>query len=358
MSDTPRTPWPKAILIGAAGSLIVALIVLAFMWPSKTSSPHDLPITIAGPAAMTSTMQDKLEQASPDTFDVKLAADRDEAVEQIKTRESYGAIVLAEPGAAPEVLTAPAAGAAPTQMLTGLATQLQTQLGQQIAAAGGDASAAKVTVAAVVPLSEDDPSGVGFALAALPLALGGVLGGVLLSSGLHGTWRRLAGALAFSAAAGGVLVFILQGWFGYLQGNGWLNFLAIGLTILATSTFMIGCVKLLGKPGIALGPIVTVLLGNPLSGASSPWQFLPSPWGAIGQFMVPGAGNTLLRDISYFPEANTAQQWWTLIAWVALGATLALIGELVKRSRSAAVVDKAVVLSEAEANDDAARVSA
>lgn len=339
MSTRIRTPWAKAVLFGLGGSLVVALLVLAFMWPSKTATPHHLPVSVAGPTASVTAFEAQLEQASPGTLVITRAADRAEAESQIKQRETYGAIVLSDTGGAqaqpPQVLTAPAAGAVPTQMLTGVAAQLQTQLQHKISAAGGDPSSARVAVTAIVPLSSTDSTGAGLALAALPLALGGVIGGVLLSTQVHGTWRRLGGAVAFAAAAGGLLVLIMQSWFGYLQGNAWLNFAAMGLTVMATAVFMIGCVKLLGAPGIALGPIVTVLIGNPLAGSNAPWQFTPEPWGAIGQFLVPGAGNTLLRDTSYFPEANTTQQWLTLAAWVAFGALLALSGEALKRRRLA-----------------------
>jgi hypothetical protein len=41
---------------------------------------------------------------------------------------------------------------------------------------------------------------------------------------------------------------------------------------------------------------------------------------------VPGASNTLLRSLSYFPDAPMAQQWWTLMAWVAAGVALTALG--------------------------------
>ncbi len=330
MTTAPRTPWAKAIGLGLGASIAVLLIVLAFLWPSKTSTAHHLPVSIAGPEQAVTAMTEQLKQKAPDLLDLKPAADRAEAERQIKERESYGAIVLSAT-AAPEVLTAPAAGAAGTQVLTQLAATLQAGLTAQAQAAG--AQAPTVTVTAVVPLSADDPNGTGLTAAAFPLALGGVMGGVMVSLLIRGTWQRFAAAATFAAAAGGLMVWVMQAWFGYLQGNAWLNFLAIGLTVLATATFMIGCVKLLGRPGMALGPVVTVLLGNPLSGSAAPWQFLPEPWGAIGQYLVPGAGNTLLRSLSYFPDAATAQQWLTLAAWVVFGAILAIIGHAVHSRR-------------------------
>ncbi|MGO3321233.1 MAG: hypothetical protein ACTIL0_12065 [Microbacterium gubbeenense] len=93
-------------------------------------------------------------------MDFVAADDRADAVQQIKTRATYGAIVLpTTAGGAPEVLTAPAASSAVTPLLTTIAGELQTQLTQQITAADGDASAVKVKTTAVVPLSSDDATG-------------------------------------------------------------------------------------------------------------------------------------------------------------------------------------------------------
>ena len=104
-----------------------------------------------------------------------------------------------------------------------------------------------------------------------------------------------------------------------MKGNFGLVWLAFGLSAMATATFILGCTAILGAPGIGIGAVVTMLLGNPLSGAQAPWQFMVEPWGRIGQYLVPGASNTLLRSLSYFPDAPMAQQWWTLMAWVAAG---------------------------------------
>lgn len=49
-------------------------------------------------------------------------------------------------------------------------------------------------------------------------------------------------------------------------------------------------------------------------------------WGIIGQYMVPGASNALIRSTSYFPDADATRQWWVLGAWTAFGVALALVG--------------------------------
>ncbi|GGI42628.1 hypothetical protein GCM10010988_39990 [Cnuibacter physcomitrellae] len=326
-----HTKWGVAVGMGIAAAAILVVVILAFLWPSKTSGTHNLPVSIAGPAESVSALEAAL--GTSDTFEFVSAADRDQAVDQIQTRETYGAIVLgATAGTAPEVLTAPAASPVSAQLLSGVASQLQAQLAKQVAAAGGDPSSVTVTVTPVVPLSASDPTGAGLAAAAFPLAIGGMIGGILISLLVVGPLRRLAAVAGFAVVSGIATSLVMQTWFEYLQGDFWLNALAMGLTMLATASFIIGCTSLLGRAGIAVGAITTMFIGNPLSAAATPWQFLPEPWGVVGQYLVPGASNSLLRTLSYFPDANAAQQWWTLTAWAALGVVLTLAGHF--RSRA------------------------
>ncbi|MFF0815136.1 hypothetical protein ACFYVR_08275 [Rhodococcus sp. NPDC003318] len=322
MPTKPHTKWPVAALFGVLGSLAVCLVVLAFLWPTKTAEPKNLPVGISGPAAVVAAF----EAHAPDAFDFVGAADRNDAIEQIRTRETYGAIILADAPRLPEVLTAPAGSAVATQMLTGVATGLQAQLAQQITAAGGSASAVVVPVTAVVPLGDGDAAGSGLAAAAFPLVMGGMIGGIVISLLVVGVIRRLVALAGFAVSAGILLTLVLQTWFEYLPGSFALTALVIGVSVLATSAFIVGCTSLLGPRGVGLGAIVTMLVANPLSAAAIPWQFLAAPWGAVGQYMVPGASNALIRSTSYFPDADTARQWWVLVAWTVFGVVLALAG--------------------------------
>jgi hypothetical protein len=337
----PHTKWPIAVLLGIVGSLLVAIVVLAFLWPAKTSAAHHLPVSIAGPAVAVTAVEDAVAEHAPDAFEFVVAADRAEAVEQIETRQTYGAIVLGERGTAPEVLTAPAASAVATQILTGVAAQLQAEVSEQAAAAGGDPAAAQVTVTPVVSFAESDPAGTGLAAASFPLTLGGMIGGILISLLVVGAARRIAALAGFGITVGVILTFVLQTWFGFLQGDFWTNSLAMSLAIVATSAFIVGCTSLIGAPGIAVGAVLTLFVGNPLSASATPWQFLPEPWGAVGQFFVPGAAGWLIRSLSYFPDTNLAPQWWTLVGWTLLGLLLTVAGHF--RARAAMRVPAATL---------------
>ena len=366
-AETPeRSSWIKVISTSLLASLIVAVVILAFTWPTKTMEAKNLPVSITGPEVTVSQFEQSLKDRGIETFDLKQATSREDAENQIKQRETYGAIVFTE-GAAPEVLTAPAANAAATQMLNGVATQLNAQIQQQALAAktealtqavqaGGEqgaqaaaqleqmkaeaekASAMTVKTTAVVPLSGSDSSGNGLAIAAFPLVMGGTLGGVLSLTLIKGTWRRFTTATLYAVIGGAITALILSTWFGFIPGDFATLWAAFSATYFATASFMIGLGGLLvPAAGLGLGAVVTMFIGNPISGASMPSVFLPGAWGQIGQMMVPGASSALLRSIAYFPEAATSGQWLVLGSWMAVGLLAGVIGWALKERRTATV---------------------
>ena len=363
---TERSSWLKVIATSVLASLLVALVVLAFTWPTKTMEAKNLPVSIAGPEVTVSQFEQSLKDKGIETFELKQASSREEAEQQIKQRETYGAIIFTE-GAAPEVLTAPAANTASTQMLNGVATQLNAQIQQKALAAktealtqavqaGGEqgaqaaaqleqmkvqaeqASAMAVKTTAVVSLSESDSSGTGLAIAAFPLVIGGILGGSFSVLRVNGTWRRFATATLYAVIGGALTALILSTWFGFIPGDFATLWAAFGATYLATAFFIVG-VGALSSPliGLAVGAVITMFIGNPISGATMPSVFLPGAWGQIGQMLVPGASSTLLRSIAYFPEVATSGQWLVLGSWIAFGLLAGVIGWALKERRTATV---------------------
>ena len=271
-------------------AVVVTLITLAFTWPTVTSDAKDLPIAVAGPAAATAPFEQGLDERAPGVFDVATVADRAAAVDLIETREVYGAVVL---GDSPEILTATAGSALVAQQLAALSPVLAEQVG------------APVPVTDVVPLGSGDPRGAILGLITLPLVMGGMIGGILVSILVVGVWRRVT-AVAASAVFGGLAVAgVLQGMFGAIEGSYLVNAGIIGLAIFGIASTIVGFVSVVGRRGIAIGPVLFLLIANPIAAAAQPWQMLLAPWGAIGQWMPPGAAAALLRDESYFPRADT-----------------------------------------------------
>jgi hypothetical protein len=358
------TSYGRAIGIGAALSLVVGLIVLAFAWPSVTAEPKDLPVAVAGPDASVEQVESRIADEAEGAIALERVDDRDAAVAAIERRDVYGAIILGEaPTDAPEVLVASAASPVVAQTLRAMAGQLQQGIDEQLreqlptqlqtvlqeairsavqaalAQASGQAPATPpsapnvpelpaitVTVTDVVPLADTDPRGTGLTAAMFPIVIGGMLGGIAISLTIIGAMRRVTAVIAYSVAAGLLLTGILQGWFGALQGDFWLNSAAIALALAAIAAPITGFTALMGRAGIAVGVVTFLLVANPISAAAIPLEFLPVPWGAIGQWFPPGAAATLLRDLSYFPAADATFPWLVLAVWAAGGIALSLIG--------------------------------
>lgn len=330
------TPAPRIVAMSFALAAVLAVIVLAFSWPSVTAEPRDLPVAITGPGPAVAQVTGTIAQAQPGVVSFVEVESRDAAIEAIRTREVYGAIAL---GPQPEVLTASAASPVATQLMNALAGQLQRGL-----TASGGAPAEAVTVTDVVALSTDDPRGTRFTSALFPLLIGGMIGGIGISLAVVGARRRVLAVTLYAVVGGIVLAAILQSWFGSLQGNWWVNAAAIALSIAAIAAPIAGLATLIGRPGIALGPVLFMLIANPISGAALPPEFLPWAWGAIGQWFPPGASASLLRTLSYFPDASTAFGWLVLAGWAAAGLLLCVVGHA-RTSRTATASGPAQVAS-------------
>lgn len=333
-SAAPHTPWVRSVGLGVVLSAVVCLVVLAFSWPSVTLAPKDLPIAITGPDAVVQTVEHALDEQADGAFALTEVDDRAAAVAAIRTRAAYGAIVL---GAEPEVLTSSAASTATNQLMGQLHAQLQAMVQQQAAAqaqaAGAPAPTVTVALTDVVPLSPDDPRGAGLTAVALPLVFGGMIGGIAITFAISGAWRRIVALLVYSAVGGLAITGIMQGWFGVLEGDYLHNAGGFALTLLAMGATIVGFAALFGRAGVAVGPVLFMLVGNPISGAAFPKEFYPAPWGEIGQLFPPGAGATLVRDLSYFPDADASGPILVLACWAIGGILLTAIGHFRDQGR-------------------------
>lgn len=216
------------------------------------------------------------------------------------------------------LLTASAAGPVVAQLLSQAVT----------AGAPGPDS---VTVVDVVPTPSADPRGGVLGASLLPLALAGMVTGVAVTVlGLRGAWAAL-GLTGAAGAAGTAVTALTHNWLAALTGDWWAEAGAIGLTVLAIGAAVAGLAALIGQAGFAVGGVLMVLLGNSFSGVTSAPELLPAPVGAIGQWLPPGAGGSLLRSVAYFDGSAAGTPVLTLSLWAALGLAAVLVGGRIRR---------------------------
>ncbi|MFJ7780628.1 ABC transporter permease [Streptomyces yangpuensis] len=338
MSMTPASghtvPASRRVLaVMVMVPLLAALALWAFAWPATRMAPRDLPLGVAGPAAATAPLEQRLG-SHEGAFEIHRYADEAAARTAVRNREVYGAVVLTPQG--PHLLTASAASPVVAQLLT------------QAVASQSPPGAPAAPVTDVVPTPAADARGAAFGASVLPLALAGVAAGALVSlSGLRGG-RAVTAVLGAAALVGLTGAALAHSWLGVLTGNWWAEAGVLALAVAAVAGGVAGLHALLGKPGIGLGVLLVVLLGNPFSGAAGAPHLLPEPAGLVGQWLPPGAGSSLLRSVAFFDGAGAAGPALVLSLWAVLGVAAVVVADR-RRSAPAAPTPAAPVPSSAAA---------
>ena len=317
-----KSPWLKIGIVVGGLAVAVSLMVLAFLAPSINSGADDLPVGISGPAQATAQLQQKFEAAQPGAFDFRNYDDAAAVAEAAHDRDVVGGISIEADGS----VTITVAGGAGTPY-----SALLKNIG-----AGLEAAGKKITYIDVAPLTADDPNGSGLSALGMPLAFGGMISAVLLSTLLKNLpLYKIAGSIAGSTVVGFVVVAILQFGFGSVDGNYFLTSLSLALGVAAISLFVLGMESLLGYAGFGVGGLLMMFIANPLSGMATGWQWLPSPWGFIGQLLPIGSTGTLVRSVAFFDGHGIGMPLTVLFIWVIVGVALT-IGGAAKKQRAAA----------------------
>lgn len=309
---TAATGNRRAFLAAFLGIPLLAVLLLsAFAWPATSIAPRDVPIGITGPAPAVTALHEQLAQQES-AFDVSTYTDVAAAEAAIANRDIYGAFAVAPDGT--QVLISSAASPVVAQFLGEIARSI------------GEARGSAVPVRDVVAADPDDPRGIGLAVSVLPLIILGIAIGAIATLLAGNRGARFGVLLGGAVMAGLVGVLLIQAWLGVIGGDWWINASVLMLTVGAVAATVAGLASLLGDAGIGLGSATIILLGNPLSGATSAPELLPQPWGAVGQALPPGAGATLLRGTAFFDGAGAAGPVWTLVIWLAAGLVLVGVG--------------------------------
>jgi hypothetical protein len=318
MSALPSLPVRRAVLtvVGVA-AVLQSLMVLAFAWPAGRTAPRDLPVVASGPASAVDRFATGLDRVHPGAFDVQRVASPSAARSAIRGREAYGAVLIDRSAGTPTVLVATAASPAVATLLNGLAAELGT--------------GPRARVEDVAPAPAGDPRAGVLSAMLLPVVMTSVIGGAGLAL-LVGSARARAAGVAGLAVLGGLAVTsighaALGGLTGPFLGEAGI----VALIVLAVSATVAGAGSVGGHRAIVPAAMTMMLLGNPLSGATSAPELLPQPWGTLGQLLPPGAGSLALRSVTYFDGVALAPKVAVLLGWVAVGAALLAVADV--RSR-------------------------
>lgn len=288
------TPGPLtliAVVIGLA--VAVCLMLLAFAAPMVNSGPNDLPIAVSGPDDAVAALSAALEEKNPGAFEVQTYSGKEDFASAIINRDAVGGISIGADGTV-TVQTASAAGRPYSSLLSGI--------GSGLAANGQD-----VSYTDLAPLTENDPSGSAINALSLPLTFGGMASAVGLVTVFRRSRKlRVVGSIAFSIVAGIAATAILQYMMGAIDGSFWATAVGVSLGIAAISLIVLGLESLIGYAGLGIGAVTMLFISNPLSGIATGPDWLPHPWGEIGQFLPVGAAGSVVRSAAFFGGGGRA----------------------------------------------------
>ena len=305
----------------AAARIVLAGLVLLFGFTAlyvtafHAPRPKGLDVGFVGTSAQAARAQGALDAVARGGFDVRRYADESDARAALLDTDVRGVVVA---GAARDrVLVAQALGAAPTETVTRALVGVAARTG------------APAVVQDLRPLPAGDRRGLSPLFTVIGTLIPSLVFGVLLS--VFG--RRLAGrarwgaVAVYAALAGLVAAFNVDVLVGALTGDFAGLALVCGLLALAVSAAAHGLGHLGGPAGIVVAVLMLLLLGVSTAGGAVTYEFEPGFYGAISQFLAPGAALTALRNVQYFDWAATLEPLVVLGAWAAGGVALGLLGE-------------------------------
>lgn len=304
-------------------TVVLAVLAIAFALPAVRSKPHDIPIGAAGPQAASGQVEAILEKQAPGAFAVTYYPGEAALRDAILNRDVYGGFSFGQDG--PAVLVATGGSPMIAQMLTQIGNGISQQTGMTLRSQD------------LAPPTADDSRGVGLAASALPLTLAGMLPAVAMMLLLkREVWTRFTATVVFAGVAGVTIAALLRYVFGSIDQNLWGVAAGLTLGILAAGLTMLGLGSLFGRVGLALGALLALLVGNPLSGMNSAPEMLPSGWGELGQWLPQGATATLLRSTAFFDGAGSIMPILILTCWAVAGVALIVFAALRRRATATA----------------------
>lgn len=298
------------LILTLAGVLAAAAVLLvAFVLPAAKSGPSHLPIGVAASTQIQDQAKKLISQRYSTSFDVKNYSDEAALRKAINNRTIYGGLVVTQ-----------------TEGKMLIAQAGSVRAANALAAVGQSLG---LTVSDVKATPAKDPTGAGLVAAGLPLALAGIFPALVIMVAyrkrlLAQLGTVIAAAFVIGAGASALLTF----WLGATQGaNFWLLSVALSAALLSSNLLLVGLNAVGGRIATGIGIAVLVLISMPLSGLGTAPEWLPQPWGDIGQFLPAGAGATLMRNSAFFDGHAAGMPLAVLGVWALAGLLMLGLSE-------------------------------
>ncbi|MEV6963235.1 ABC transporter permease [Streptomyces sp. NPDC051207] len=309
--ESPLLPAGVLVLILAAAA---GLFAGSYTYSMADPAPHSIPVAVVGPYERGDgrTFLDGMEEALNASVKVRPYPGAGPARAAVEEQEVFAVFDVRRGGRSVAVELSGASGATVAEVLG------------DAAAAVGRETGVTVTVRDIKPLQEGDPRGLALFYVSLAAVIIGFVGAIQLS--VHARALTPAERVAFTAAYAMLGAFAIAAAVDWLLGALDLPF-AESWAILALTMFAAGMVftmfnTLVGRWAMLPTWGLMVLLGNPSSGGAVSWPLLPSPLGAIGRWLPPGASVNAQHTAVYFAGHQHAFPFLVLAGWALVSSAV------------------------------------
>jgi hypothetical protein len=324
----------RIIAVVSMPLFFIVAFVVCYVSATHAPAPHDMALTVAGPAAVTQQLADAIDEKAPHGFDVTQTTDSDAARHAVTDRSAVGAIIVD----GNTVTTVIASGGGR------LAAQVVQSVGQQVAEQLGGT----VKVTDVAPLPSDDPGGSVLFFFLVVCTVGGFLCITVISQVIPKIRARSLIATSVGAA---VLVPVI----GFAMISVYVDFevnfgtIAGMLGVGMVYTFTVGLLAslftlLLGNGSVLMNILFLVALNFPSAGGTAPESMLPPFWQVVHNLWVGSGAFESMRSILFFDGAQFGRWFARLVIWTGAALVLLIVVAVLKKRQAGEVAATAAEL--------------
>lgn len=318
MSAAPASTSPvpmKVVISHMVPTFLMGLFMtFAYLAGFHRPAPHEVPIAVVGPQAVTGPVMEKLQAGLGDMVSLRALPDSAAAREALRHLEIAGAFIPGrEEG---KVLLAPAASDTTAMVV------------QRMFEAVSHKTGLPISYRNVVPLSSNDPVGQNaFFFLVVISVTSYALSIAIAAAGATRSWRErrllaLAAALAITLIEGGVAAGLFGMFAGHVPAVLGISFL-YSLAVLLVG---IGLHPLLERYSTMIYATVFVGLNFTSSGGVFEPFMQPRFFDALNQFWIGGGYIEALRRIVYFPQVSLSGPMMVVLGWLLFGALCVALG--------------------------------
>jgi hypothetical protein len=304
---------PRAAQYRALGAFVVASAIFVAIFVAVTLSgfhrptPHDLPVGMVGPAAVTGRVEHALDGAAPGAFSFRSYPSAVGATAGIARREIDGALVAPGTSGALRLLVTQAGGTGPDQAISGAFAAVAARSGRPL------------LVLDVIPPRASDSQALSSWFVVLSVLIPSLAAGSASALALRRTRRfwSVGAPAAMAVVSGLVAAAIADGLAGLGHYAAIAGIIALFALAVAAATAVLARIR---PPLVALAVLAFIVFGIPASGGPANLaSFTPGFLRVLGHALPLGIAASSIRNVVYFGGHATGTYLWTLAAWALAG---------------------------------------